>query len=897
MPYPPRILLLTTLAGFAGMVFTTANPSAYQPKDKQSYLKHVVPFFEDNCLHCHGPDRQKGDLRLDTLGLDFSESETAFHWTEIMDNINLGEMPPPDEPRPFVDESTRVTTWIAGELRHAEKSARATGGRVQLRRLNRFEYTNTVTDLLDIRFFPETAPDKILPPDGEWEGFDKVSAALSLDSTLMDRYFEVAMMVADLAIVEGPPETPTQRLQMELEGMLDYLCKKAEIECRDDGIIIRGKDVGTRTFGLNKGKPLFPADGWYRISFRAAAHPGDDGEPVQVNVSRSSEGFTRKITVDAPPGRPEVYSFVLPLEARGGGEINISLVDGASFTTGIRAFIHFDREIREHGKKKEYDRVAEFRARSGMEGITARSMRSPESVDSSNLKQVFIDWVAVEGPLYEQWPPKSHELIFFKGEDAEKTIGYAREIFDRLLPRAWRRETTTAEREKIVSLVQQELNLGKSFEQAVRVGLIATLTSPNFIFHYEPEVLPPYRMFSDAQTGRRIRARVLRVVEPSVVLEREDGMSFDLPLNRLVPADREYVLNLDATDLENQKRPLNPYEVASRLSYFLWGSMPDERLFNLAARGQLRDSYTLRREVDRMLADPKAERFQEDFATQWLRIDEFRAFDPDRREYKEYTDALGEAMEEETLRFFQTILSEDLSLLNFLDSNFTVINGDLASLYGIDGVEGKEFRKVALPADSARGGILGHAGVHLLGSDGIRTLPVTRAVYVLEVLFNDPPNPPPPNVGELEPAIRGEKLSVRERLEQHQQIEQCAACHQRLDPYGIAMENFDVIGRWRTKQNGEGYRSNEAPDINPSGRLPNGVAFATFDEFKAALVKQEDRFVRAFTEKMMTYALGRAPEPSDRQAIDGIVAGVSSGNNTAREVIKGIVTSQPFLTK
>lgn len=325
--------------------------------------------------------------------------------------------------------------------------------------------------------------------------------------------------------------------------------------------------------------------------------------------------------------------------------------------------------------------------------------------------------------------------------------------------------------------------------------------------------------------------------------------------------------------------------------------MPDEELFAAARAGTLRSPRELRRQVDRMLADSKADRFVEGFARQWLRTDDFLAFTPDKYLYRDYDPKLGEAAVREPLEFFRTVLQEDRSALAFLDADFAVINQRLAEHYGIEGVHGEAFREVPLPADSRRGGLLAMAGVHLAGSDGIRTKPVSRAVYVREVLFNDPPDPPPPNAGEVEPNIEGERLTVRERLLQHQQIEACAACHRSLDPYGLALENFNAIGAWRQRQDGEDFRGDRRPEINASGRLPNGQSFANFEEFRQRLVQQDGRFRRGLAEKLLVYALGRPVEPGDESTLQAATDHMEKTGNTFRGLIHSLVTSKAFLTK
>ena len=336
------------------------------------------------------------------------------------------------------------------------------------------------------------------------------------------------------------------------------------------------------------------------------------------------------------------------------------------------------------------------------------------------------------------------------------------------------------------------------------------------------------------------------------------------------------------------------FALAERLAAFLWGSMPDEALSQAARRGVLAADTELRSQVDRMLADPKRERFVRDFATQWLRVEDILAFTPDPQIYREFDAELAKAAIEEPVAFFAEALERDLPLSTFLNSDFVMVNQRLAEHYGFDGVRGKGFRPMALPRDSERGGLLGMMGVHLAGSDGIRTKPVSRAAYVREVLFNDPPDPPPPNAGEIEPNIEGENLSVRDRLLQHQEIESCAACHRSLDPYGLALENFNVVGSWRDHQDGEDFRRRDPPDIDASGLLPNGVPFADFFQFRERLLGQEDRLRRGLAEKLLVYGLGRPISPADDAALIEITDRTRAQGDSLRALIHALVQSSVF---
>lgn len=825
----------------------------------------VRPFFKNHCERCHGPKKQENDLRLDTLRADFDSPELAESWIEVMDNLNLGEMPLEGEPRPDVQKQRKVVAWIAEQLRAARKRKVGNAGRVLLRRMNRVEYSNTIRDLFQMKFLPGEDPADLLPPDASFEGFQKVGSALMLDSSLLGNYYEAARRVAEKAIVTGPPKFPTHLSHFEMEDMAKkgsgfaYVCGHSGTECGEHDVRLLTGNTRTARGLLYPGtNQMIPVKGFYTIRVRASADPGESKEPVRMSVERMNgrEGRLMEIDVTAPRSAPKVYSVTLPLDAlpeARGVYMKVGIINGAkrkqpnqlddpekAISVGLPDFFTFEKAMKEAASQGNHAESLRLAARRRSEGWTGSTRPGKGLLDPTPLRKLYVDWIEIEGPLYEQWPPRSHKVLFFKEEKTPETLDYAREIFTQFLPRAFRRPVQHAEVDPVVELVSKELKRGTNFKDAIRLGVTYVLTSPSFLYLAEPE--------------------------------------------------------------ENPTSPkLTEYELASRLSYFLWSSMPDRRLFDLAAAKRLSVPKVLSREVDRMLKDPKSQAFVEGFATQWLKTEEFLEFQPDQKIYadfyRNFDPQLREFTVRETLAFFEEIFRRDLSVRDFLDSDFVMVNEALAKFYGLKGVKGDKFRRVTLPPDSERGGLLGQAGVHMRGSDGIRTKPVNRGVYVREVLFNDPPDPPPPNAGEVEPNIEGERLTVRQRLIQHQQIEACASCHRGIDPYGLALENFDVTGAWRDRQNGEEFRGKNTPPIDASGRLPNGRAFANFKEFKQRLMEQEDRFHRALIEKLFLYALGRPAMASDRGTIDEVANQMTNRDDTLKTAIKALIATEAFQTK
>lgn len=835
-----QILSIVMLA--AGLMICFSHPAV--AADSSADYKTVRAILDQHCLACHGSDDAEGGLRVDTLTDRFTRRDNATAWIEIRDRINLGEMPPKDEPQLTVDQVQAVSRFVSSRLRAAEKEQLAIGSGVTIRRMNRREYTHTISDLLAMKFAAGESPLDFLPPDGTAEGFDNVGAALLLDPSLMRQYYEIARRIADRAIVDGPPEHPTETMRLEFEdiaesGAIGYLVTRLGMKPVPGGLqLVEG---ATRSFGMlrypgRKDNNVAPENGFYRFTIRAGASRGDDGAVPRLLLTQSHPDESMQpileVDVDAPWDQPAEYSIVVPRDALG-GELHVQMLNESKLYMGQRPGENFRKRNGDLGKAGEYSETIRLAGRKVAEGWGGdRSTPDPDKLDLSRFPRVFLDYLEVEGPLYDQWPPKSHSTLLFRGDAGEESLEYAEEIFDRFVPKAWRRPIAPAELRPILEVVQTELNSGETFHQAIRVGLTAVLCSPKFLY---------------------------------------------LGTGGLQPETSEH-----------------SYDLASRLSYFLWSSMPDDQLSGLAAAGKLSDPAVLTAQVDRMLADPKADRFVDGFAAQWLRTDTFLAFTPDRHLYRDYDQKLGEAFVQEPLEFFRVTLRDDLSALNFIDSDFVMVNERLADHYGIPGVRGKSFRRVAVPPKSPRGGLLAMGGVHQAGADGVRTKPVARAVYVREVLFNDPPDPPPPNVGEIEPNVKGENLTVRQRLLAHQQIQACAACHRSLDPYGLALENFNVIGRWRDRQDGENFRGRDIPAINASGELPNGEAFTTFDDFRDLLMNQQDRFRRGLAEKLLVYALGRPLLPGDDPLLKRATVAMKNNNDTVRSLIHSIVTSTVF---
>jgi hypothetical protein len=443
----------------------------------------------------------------------------------------------------------------------------------------------------------------------------------------------------------------------------------------------------------------------------------------------------------------------------------------------------------------------------------------------------YLDTLDVRGPFKPLPPPlpESYKRVFICGHAVgQHTPECARRDLGHLARLAYRRPVTDEEVAKLTRLVAIAQKGGLSFEQAMRVGLAGMLVSPNFL----------YRIERGPDSG-----------DPAAI------------------------------------RPVSDYDLASRLSYFLWSSMPDEQLLQLAGEHRLSQPDVLHAQVQRMLRDPKSDALVENFAGQWLELRNLDNIHPDPDDFPQFDEQLRQAMSTETRMFVSFIIHEDRSIFDFIDGKYTFLNERLAKFYGIEGIDGDQFRKVNLDGRE-RSGVLTQASVLTVTSYPTRTSPVLRGKWILENVLNAPPPPPPPGVGSIDAKggiVRG---TMRQQMEKHRENPMCASCHTQMDPLGFALENYDAIGQWRTKEG--------TLPVDASGVLPNRKSFNGSKELKAILASNRDVFAECLTEKLLTYALGRGLEGYDRQAIKKIVSGLESNDYRFSSLISGIVDSVPF---
>ena len=805
-----------------------------------------LAFLQSHCIECHGEKKQKGDRRFDELTLDFHNQDEAWTWEEILDMLNLGEMPPEDEPQPASEERLAMVDWITGELDKVY-AALAEQGTTRLRRLNAFEYRNTIHDLLHVNM-DSFNPTDTFPPDEEVDGFQNLGKSLILSDYLLEKYLAAASQSLEKAIhfEERPSELKDVFIPDDLTDRKFHFRPQIWFEVNVDGSFV---DIG---HGDRESRRLYadrftgvPADGYYTIRIDATALNRINPYDPEILGMDPSEPLKADIIVTDPAvGSPGSRT-----NASDRTVATIPIEDNNRKVYEVRAWMDkgFVPIVVFANAPQPFKRVLTRLVEDYHIDVVPSNWRSGTDHEPAEIQDIYLSdvyagpririWtMGIEGPEINKWPPESHQAIFGSKPIEPSQIDPV-EVVERFAPKAFRRPLLPSERDRYVKFYYKQRDTGISPLAAIKATLSAILTSPHFLY-----------------------------------VERPWGDS----------------TNEDEFTSEQARQ----FTLASRLSYFLWSSMPDKELLSIAARGKLASSRKLRSQALRMLRDKKARGFVDQFTDSWLRLNKLGSMPPDAEKFKVFHDrSLQPLMKEETRLFFQYILKKNRPIEEFLHADYSFLNRYMADLYGIKGIGGDEFHRTKLPPNSQRGGLLGHASVLTTTSNGVETSPVVRGIWVLENILGTPPSPPPPDVEPLEPDIRG-ATTIREQLVKHRKVETCAECHQKIDPLGFALESFDPIGRERKFYHNEmGEVINE---VDTSGNLPTGQSFQDLVELKQVLLERKEYFAKCLTEKMLTYALGRQLNFGDRGTVSQILEELEDRGNGLRDLVELVVTSEVF---
>lgn len=845
-------------------------------------------FFKSHCVECHDATTKEGGLDLTTFNFDLANAENFSRWVKIHDRIQSGEMPPKEKKRPPADESKAAVAELRGALLTAEKARfEKAGVRTLSRRLTRVEYENTIRDLFDM---PGIALQNNLPTDGNAFGFDKNAEALDISHVNMLKYLEAADHILDIAIAIQPkaPEVKTQRIS--LANPAGFV---AHVLLNGDGVLLKNKQPD----------PDFPPAGEQNhLDQGAHERMRSFHNGASVGLFRHEDEsfhpyFNEFVTIYPARYRlkTSLWSFqwdkgkVLP--ARGTEAARLSIVqltgDGRGGGHPSSMLAYFDAPSM---TEQQHEIVTWLNTKETI-GFNTGSLAPAANYSRKGRALAFTgpgivcDYLDVEGPLYDSWPPTSHKMLFgdlplreikpaehpnvrppkrqpfrqqmFMGKNtadpvqgtwtvhSEQPTADADKLLAAFLPKAFRRPVSAEVRQQYVAKFEERITAGDCFETALRWVYRAALCSPDFLYHVEP-------------AGK-----------------------------------------------------LDDHALACRLSYFLWNSLPDDRLTQLAAEGKLREPNVLREEIERLLKDAKSQRFVEDFLGQWLKLRQIAATDPDRKLYPEFNVYLQDSMVAETRAYFRELLDKNLNASYLVRSDFAMLNEKLAVHYGIPGVTGSQIRRVALPADSPRGSFITQASILKITANGTTTSPVPRGAFVMARILGVPPEPPPPNVPAIEPDVRGAK-TIREQLDKHRSDMICASCHAKMDPPGFALEAFDVIGglRGRYRSIGEGDPAPRGsidpfigigfklgPQVDASGVLPDGREFKGINDYQTLLAAESRLLLTNMANQFAIYSTGRDIAFSDREQIAAIVTKTEKAGGGLRSLLHELVQSSLFQTK
>jgi len=805
-------------------------------------------FFQNNCVRCHGSEEQNAKIRIDQISPVISDEAVAQQWQDILDALNLGQMPPEDEKQPSKRELQDTLESLTSTLREARERLTDTGGAIVIRRLNKREYKNTIRDLFGIDLDVE-----LLPQDGSLDGFDTPGQAHSLSSLHIERYLLVGRKALENAYFPITGKTvrggaPDKRRDFEIklnDTMRKNLPKMREKLAQAKRDVASGKKY--RALGGETKKVEIPIAEEYLtrpeietgvlLPFRGA--PGEISFPLAPWGNAPNGRYRMKIRFGLAGNEKHDDVFLQVVRGESGSaspdEVRYFHVNGTindpqeisfEFTANGELSNHFSIRRRSFEDYKK----PPFKASLGYHWSYYRV--AWEYLDKG--PQVWVDFAHIEGPLPNDAPLAPAQLFgdrpfndLSREEVRQKIITVATHAFRG-------RQPENEYVDKLVAIYDASLEHGAAKHEAFFDALNPILASPAFLFLYEPR---------ESETPR----------------------------------------------------PLEGYELASRLSYFLWSAPPDDELYRLAKSEELTKPKVLAAQIERMLQSEKSDAFVDAFLTQWLELDRLAHVHPQEGAQPKYDDAVRRASRQEVLETFHYLLRANEPTTALVDADFVVVNQIMADFYGIPGVQGDAFRRVNLPADSVRGGLLGQSAILALTGTGERTSPVERGTYVLRKILNRPPPPAPANVPMLDEDTIGEQ-SIRETLSQHMNSAQCSSCHRRIDPLGYAMENFDPVGLWRTKT--ASTDGSTMFPIETAGVMPDGERrFKTFGEMKVRLVEDEQAFVTGLTKALMIYGYGRSVGFSDHDLIDEIVAKSKSQRFRLRDLLTSIVLSEPFMNK
>ena len=868
----PRIKFWLAAAAAVGIFSLSSGSRAEAPSEPAHAAADHQPakaLLQRYCFDCHAADVQEANVRLDTLELSGEHGEVAL-MQRVLDALEDGRMPPEEAELPAVEERDALKAAFEARLLAMAAEARAARGPARTRRLTAEEYNHTMQELfeVDAGFAGRLSPDPISA-----DGYLNNAELLGFSDLQIEAYLDSARRAVQRYVRFGEPSEQPVRYHIEFEELFYSTAERYKSRSKAprpiDEQAFDAQRAANRAGEPQYVLPLTPAkpggyseDEAYRaaipklhqeflaipevitvgelvVRVRAAGTADRDGRFPRMRVEAGitlgdgcavDKRVVGEVDVDAPLDQPKVYEFRMRMEdvpAKGPFD-DEKAFDKPSVFDMNQVFI----------SNASSDDAAIFElGRGGYPDPDAAAEKiGPQHQQMAEAGVNFLHLDCIE---IEMLPGRTASGPYVWSVDMDRVqrggdeqTAAAADFLRHFMPAAYRRPVSEQEVAAKLELLAALADSGYSFEESLRETLAAVLVSPSFLF-----------------------------------------LEFD-PTR-----------SAEATEAD-------PHALASRLAYFLWLSPPDERLRKAANDGTILDREVLNGEAERMLRDPKARRFLDSFCRQWLRLDKHSHVPVDRSTYPTYDADLAAAAVCETLNYFGEVFRSDANALELIDSDYAVINDRLADHYGIEGVRSGDFQKVDLPEGSARGGLLTQASVLTMNSDGVDSHPIRRGVWLLDRLLHDPPPPPPPNVPALnanDPDFRG--LSLKEKIALHREPGACQSCHRKIDPWGIALENFDATGRWRDTISAAG----DAVPVDAAVELPGGQAIDGVHGLKAHILEERrEQFGRAMAHHMLTYALGRSLDYADRSQVEAIHKRFAAADYRLRELVLAVVDSDAF---
>ena len=814
-----------------------ADPKKIPKANLGDYKKSLYPILQKSCLGCHGPDRTEGRLRVDQLDPNLLTGQHVNQWKEIYNALGNSEMPPADETEYRLADQDRglLVEWVGAELEKAYHVRKGGQDYSAFRRMTRYEYNYALQDLLGIPF---DVVERLPPESMSDDGFLNRSELLQMSAMQFETSREIGLRTLQRVTVHGDPPKPVV-YKFAFQGEMTRLTSAANAKVfnvKDDNY----KQARNTPHFLNhtSGQAIHYSGGNFKPDPKAIVGEAHSDSPIAISL---------------PPGRELKFNLDRFLPDEGVMRVRIRAARSnmnpqhfANLRLIFSAHTSNNANFSQVISQRDLPVTAPMEApeyidfliplgdiqRNPFRKLETTFPRRDEFLHIQNISNgnrgpeplgVLIDHIEVSAPFYASWPPQSHREIFFDSANKGDEIGYAAEVLKVFMARAWRRTVTESEVSKFVELFKEFRSDFETFEETMQEVLATVIASPDFLY-----------------------------------------------LTQTMNGGRE------------GKERISDMEFATRLSFFLWASIPDVELLGAAYQGDLRKPEVLKSQIARMLNDPRANRFAEHFVGQWLGLDGLDSTTHVR-------DAvLLAAMQQEPVAFFKEVLAGNESVMDFIHSDYVVVNERLAGHYRVGEVYGPHFRRVSVAETVNRGGMLTQAGMLAMNSDGTDSHPLKRGIWMLERVLHDPPPPPPPNVPEVDltdPRIL--QMTLKERIEDHRNKPACKSCHSKIDPWGIAFENYDALGAFRTQlKNGP---------VDANAELFNKQPLHGMTGLKRyLLLERQDQFARAIVEKMTTYAIGRSLSFSDNADINKIVVQFRRQEDRLGDLIQIIAQSEIF---